>query len=100
MKSKFVFIYFSRYKPERHQILGPDLATTHFIAARGGKIRFVNNENWVTIDDITENRVPSFFVPGFVIEEIDASGMQLFYEGFDNLSEFHLILLLKWHYIW
>lgn len=32
--------------------------------------------------------MPSFFVPGFFVEEIDASGMYLCYEGFDNLSEF------------
>lgn len=74
--------------PERHQSLGPDLATTHFITARGGKIRFVNNEEWITFDDITEKKVPSFYVPGFFIEEIDASGMNLCYEGFDNLSKY------------
>ena len=73
--------------PERHKCLGPDLATTHFITARGGKIRFVNNKNWITVEDINEMKIPSFFVPGFFIEEIDASEMNLCYEGFDNLSK-------------
>lgn len=75
-----------RYMPERHKFLGPDLATTHFITARGGKIKFVNNDKWITVADIDDKTVPSFYVPGFFVEEIDASGMNLCYEGFDNLS--------------
>lgn len=75
-----------KYMPERHKALGPDLATTHFLAARGGKIKFVGNDKWMSMEDIDQQKIPSVFVHGFFVEEIDASGLNLCYEGFDNLS--------------
>lgn len=78
--------------PERHECLGPDLATTHFLTMRGGKVKFVNNDKWITYDDLKHERIPSFFVPGFLVKEIDASGTNLCYEGFSNLSKFVLCI--------
>ncbi|GIX76632.1 distal membrane-arm assembly complex protein 2 [Caerostris extrusa] len=82
-----------KYINERHKILGPDLATTHFITARYGKIKLKGNEEWLTIDDLKSGKIPPTYVPGFCVEEIDASNIVLCYEGFENLC--HLSGLKK-----
>ncbi|KFM74978.1 hypothetical protein X975_20039, partial [Stegodyphus mimosarum] len=82
-----------RYIPDRHKILGPDLAVTHFIAYRGGKIKFKGKDSWATIDHIRSGEVPCKYEPGYFVEELDASGLSICYEGFENLSD--LICLKK-----
>lgn len=66
----------------------------HFITARDGKIKFTGNDKWFTYEDIEMKEVPSFYVPGFFVEEIDASNVYLLYEGFDNLCEFSTVLIV------
>ncbi|KAJ8891483.1 hypothetical protein PR048_004011 [Dryococelus australis] len=73
------------YVPERHQILGSNLATAHFVVARGGAVRFCGSEEWVRKKEgEDEYGLPHTYVPGMLLEAVDASGMGLCYEGLDN----------------
>ncbi|GFR25394.1 distal membrane-arm assembly complex protein 2 [Trichonephila clavata] len=74
-----------KYISTRHRILGPDLATAHFIIARGGKVKFKGHEEWVTFEHLLKEKIPSSYVPGFYVEELDASNLPLCYEGFENM---------------
>ncbi|KRY00183.1 Protein disulfide-isomerase [Trichinella pseudospiralis] len=38
--------YDQRFLPERHLLLGPDLAAAHFIVHRGGAVKFFNDSRW------------------------------------------------------
>ncbi|XP_054707285.1 distal membrane-arm assembly complex protein 2-like [Uloborus diversus] len=73
------------YLPERHKILGPDLATAHFILARGGRLKFKGSNKWMTREHLLKEIVPSSYNASFRIEHIDFSGSNLCYEGFENL---------------
>jgi len=84
-----------KYLPDRHKTLGPDLATTHFITVRGGKIKFIGNDKWTTKEDVEQLRVPNIYIPGYYVEEIDASEMDILFEGFDNMCS--LVKLKKLH---
>lgn len=59
------------FTPERHGILGPDLASAHFICFRRGKVKFVGYDNW-WFDHAT---LPREFDPLYLIEKIDATGL-------------------------
>ena len=75
-----------RYVMERHRVLGPDLATAHFVIARGGAVKLVGQDDWV---EQKNNRVPlpNVFVPEMFVEAIDASNTQMMYCSFDNFGE-------------
>ncbi|XP_063234057.1 distal membrane-arm assembly complex protein 2 isoform X2 [Bacillus rossius redtenbacheri] len=76
-----------RYIPERHQILGSNLATAHFVVARGGAVRFRGSEEWVRKEEGTDDYdLPRKYVPDLVLEAVDASGTGLRYEGLDNFT--------------
>lgn len=59
------------FTPDRHGILGPDLATAHFICFRRGKVKFVGYDNW-WFDHAT---LPKQYDPLYLIEKIDATGV-------------------------
>ncbi|XP_015122841.1 distal membrane-arm assembly complex protein 2 [Diachasma alloeum] len=74
-----------RYIPERQEILGNDLALAHFILHRQGKIRRKGCKEYMVADDIVD--LPSKYEPTWFLEEIDASGTELCYEGLDNFAD-------------
>jgi len=74
-----------RYIPERHQYLGPDLATAHFIVFRGGSVKFHKGKKWVKKNEEDEYDLPDKKVEGLHLKAIDASGMNLHYVALDNL---------------
>uniref|UniRef100_A0A1B0D3R3 Uncharacterized protein n=1 Tax=Phlebotomus papatasi TaxID=29031 RepID=A0A1B0D3R3_PHLPP len=80
------------YIPERHEILGSDLAAAHFIVYRGGRVKFVGDPKWVQKDEDTdEYELPRLYDEGYKVEAIDCSRMLLYYEGLENLRcLFHL----------
>ena len=59
-----------RFIPVRHGILGPDLATGHFVTRRGGRIKFVGHSEWFTQPE----QMPNKYDEHFLIEKVDASG--------------------------
>lgn len=74
-----------KFNPSRHAILGPDLATAHFIVYRGGRIKFVGHSEWWS----DEKTLPSTYEEGFIIEKIDASSTGLLGEGITNMSNLY-----------
>ncbi|XP_071447353.1 distal membrane-arm assembly complex protein 2 [Hetaerina americana] len=86
-------IFEERFIPERHQILGGDLAAAHFIVHRGGAVRFFGNNQWVRQDENEEYDLPQFYDAAYCIEAIDASKMTIHYEGLGNILDLYKI---KW----
>ncbi|CAB3364951.1 Hypothetical predicted protein [Cloeon dipterum] len=82
-----------RYIPERHRILGPDLATAHFIVFRGGSVRFHNGKKWIKEYEDENMNLPSKFVPDVHLEAVDASNINLMYHALQN---FVFLEKLKW----
>jgi hypothetical protein len=78
-------IHEQRFIPRRHAILGPDLASAHFVTFRQGKVRFAGSDVWYTED----RKVPATFDANFKLEIIDATGCDLLYEGLDNFLNLH-----------
>lgn len=54
----------SRMIPERHLILGPDLAAAHFIVSRGGAVKFLHDDLWHKMDDKSNYILPAGKVEG------------------------------------
>lgn len=81
-----------RYIPERHQILGSDLAAAHFLVHRGAAVRFVGSSEWIKQHEDQYN-LPDRYNPDYVIEAIDVLDMKLYYEGFQNMTN---LRSLRW----
>ncbi|XP_063980497.1 distal membrane-arm assembly complex protein 2 [Diachasmimorpha longicaudata] len=73
-----------RYIAERHEILGNDLALAHFLLHRNGKIRRKGSKEYMLPDMAVD--LPCKFDPTWFLEEIDASGTEVCYEGLDNFA--------------
>jgi hypothetical protein len=74
-----------RYIPERHQILGSNLAAAHFLVHRGAAVRFVGSTEWIRRQD-DEYDLPNKYNPDYLIEAIDILDMKLYYEGLQNMT--------------
>jgi hypothetical protein len=72
--------------PERLEILGNDLAAAHFIVFRGGKVKFIGGPWTVMKDEITmTTHVPNRYDPNYLIEALDCEGVELYFEGLENV---------------
>ncbi|XP_074594087.1 distal membrane arm assembly component 2 [Brevipalpus obovatus] len=69
------------FDPIRHGTLGPDLATSHFVVYRGGKVRFKDHDKWCVL----YQSLPNSMDKKLRVVELDASLCNLAYEGLDNL---------------
>ncbi|BES93178.1 Hypothetical protein NTJ_05987 [Nesidiocoris tenuis] len=83
------------YVEERHQTLGSDLASAHFIVFRQGKIKFVGNDRWIEKEPSAKEcpDLPCRFDNSYYVEAIDASNTEIRYEGLANLVD---LQQLKW----
>ncbi|XP_032674069.1 distal membrane-arm assembly complex protein 2 [Odontomachus brunneus] len=79
--------------PERHETLGSNLATAHFIVYRGGKVKFKNSDFWVELNKDGTSNLPNKFDPYYILEMVDVNGFDLYYEGLSNLCG---LTKLKW----
>ncbi|XP_029178753.1 distal membrane-arm assembly complex protein 2 [Nylanderia fulva] len=79
--------------PERHEILGADLATAHFIVCRDGRVKFKGNTYWTEKDEKGSYDLPNQYDSRYILEAVDASDTDLYYEGLSNLCGLHK---LKW----
>lgn len=79
--------FLQQYIPERHEILGSDLAAAHFIIYRGGKVKFVGHQEWSVPSEKDPDTIflPKYYDPSYEIEKIDCSNMKLYYEGLENI---------------
>ena len=82
----------TRFIAERHKVLGPDLATAHFLVKRGARVKFINRNSWFKRDKQGHMYLPNQFVPGMHLEAIDATGLQMSYVAFDNMREYVMSL--------
>ncbi|KAH1003699.1 hypothetical protein HUJ04_003572 [Dendroctonus ponderosae] len=73
-----------RYIPDRHSILGPELACAHFIVYRGGAVKFHNDDKWIKAVN-GEYSLPNRYRTDMYLQAIDCSNTSLRYEGLDNL---------------
>jgi len=74
-----------RYIPERHEILGSDLAAAHFLVHRGAAVKFKGSSEWIKRQG-DEYDLPKKYNPDYLIEAIDILDMKLLYEGFQNMT--------------
>lgn len=75
------------YIPERNETLGNELAAAHFIVARGGAVKFHHDDKWIKADEHGNYNLPRFYTEGKVLEAIDCTDTNLYYEGLFNLEE-------------
>jgi hypothetical protein len=81
--------------PDRHRILGNDLATAHFVVHRGGRVMFQNHDEWMKQDQRGSYKLPSKFVPNMFVEKVDCSNMQIYYEGLQNFEKLRRLTYLS-----
>lgn len=77
--------YLQQFIPDRHRILGNDLAAAHFLCYRSGRVRFCGEDNWIKQNDYDEVPLPDRYVEGMFLEAIDCEGVEIYYEGLENL---------------
>lgn len=81
------------FVPERHEILGADLATAHFLIHRGGRVKFRGNSYWTEQDEKGRYQLPNSYDPSYILEAVDVNGYDMYYEGLSNLCG---LVKLKW----
>lgn len=77
--------FMQQFIPERHEILGNDLAAAHFLVHRGGSIRFLGDDKWTKKNEDDEYHLPNKYVPNIFVEAIRCDNMELYYEGLENI---------------
>lgn len=77
--------FMQQYLPERHSILGNDLAAAHFLVHRNAKVKFQDQEAWVKADKEENYILPNKYVHGLFLEAIDCEGSIIYYEGLENV---------------
>lgn len=81
-------IALQQYLPERNQILGNELAAAHFIVFKGGAVKFFNDNKWIKQHAITKDyNLPKFYEADKILQGIDCTDMNLYYEGLANLKD-------------
>ena len=76
------------YNLRRFNVLGPDLATAHFIVAHGGAVRFVDGDTWVRMPKGTKVApLPGVRNRHMKLEAVDASKTTIMYRSLDNFSK-------------
>lgn len=81
------------FDPRRHEILGANLATAHFLVYRGGRVRFRGDAHWTERNEKGRYDLPVNYDPRYILEAVDVNGFDLHYEG---LSNFCGLTKLKW----
>ena len=78
----------SSYLAERHAVLGPDLATAHFMVARGAEVKMKGQDFWVRKTDDGKVPLPNKVDKSLKLEAVDATGTEIMYESFDNFGKY------------
>ncbi|KAH8378805.1 hypothetical protein KR009_001432 [Drosophila setifemur] len=89
--------HMQQYIPERHKILGADLAAAHFILYRGGAAKFLNDSQWHRATEDGEFNLPNKFDPSYKVEALRCDNMNLYYEGLENLRSLGFLKFLSFH---
>lgn len=83
--------FMQKYIYNKNESLGPDLATAKFVLRIGGRVKFINQNDW--IDKEYLHRIPKDYDPEFVLEGVDLRGYPLYYENLKNICNLYH---LKW----
>ncbi|XP_064541144.1 distal membrane-arm assembly complex protein 2 [Drosophila montana] len=89
--------HMQQFVPERHKILGPELAAAHFVLYRGGAAKFLNDNRWHRASEDGEFNLPNKFNASFKLEALRCDNMQLYYEGLENLRCLEHLKFLSFH---
>ncbi|XP_036326563.1 distal membrane-arm assembly complex protein 2 isoform X2 [Rhagoletis pomonella] len=89
--------HMQQYIPERHEILGPELAAAHFLLYRGGAVKFLNERGWMRANEDREFNLPKKYHPAFKVEALRCDNMTLYYEGLENLRNLEELKFLSLH---
>jgi hypothetical protein len=89
--------YLQQFIPERHEILGCDLAAAHFLIFRGGKVKFVGHREWTVQSKENPEIIPLpiNYDPRYEVEAIDCENMTLYYEGLENIRRLRKLKYLS-----
>lgn len=86
-RKEFRASYLQSYIADRNKILGNELAAAHFIVHRGGAIKFYGDKDWIKADDRNNYSLPRTFDADKILQAIDCSDMELYFEGLSNLRD-------------
>lgn len=89
--------HMQQFIPERHKILGAELAAAHFILYRGGAAKFISDARWHRASEDGEFNLPNKFHPGYKLEALRCDNMQLYYEGLENVRCLEHLKFLSFH---
>ncbi|XP_033156895.1 distal membrane-arm assembly complex protein 2 [Drosophila mauritiana] len=89
--------HMQQFVPERHKILGAELAAAHFILYRGGAVKFINDTHWRRASKDGEFNLPNKFDPRYKVEALRCDNMELYYEGLENLRCLDSLKFLSFH---
>lgn len=87
--------FLQQYIPDRHKILGNDLAAAHFLVYRGGKVKIAESDKWIVQTEEDEVPLPDRYVHGMFIESIDCEGVEIYYEGLENFRRLKSLRFLS-----
>lgn len=94
-RKKQLNIAMQGFIPERHEILGNDLAAAHFIVHRGGEVKFLNESTWTKKDENDEYVLPSKYDATKKLVAIKCDNMTLYYEGLENIRRLEFLKFLS-----
>ena len=77
-------LVFYRVDGERLQQFGPDRTCAEWILRNGGRIRFVEEEEWLSDYNLLPDEKDSHL---FHVKDIDATGADLMFNGFLHLGK-------------
>lgn len=86
-KKEYREMMLQSYLPDRNRTLGNELAAAHFIVHRGGAVKFYHEDKWVKANKYQEYTLPKYYQEDKVLQAIDCTDMNLFYEGLANLRD-------------
>lgn len=84
-----------KYIEERHEILGNELATAHFLVYRDGAVKFIGDNKWIQKDSEENYELPDKYDPEILIEAIDCSDCNIIYEGLYNFKQLQAVRWLS-----
>jgi len=80
---------FTSFVAERHETLGPDLATAHFVVARRGAVKFEGSDRWISKNsgDSSHKLLPTMPSKDLRLEAVDVSDTDMMYLSLDNFGK-------------
>lgn len=79
-------IALQQYLPERHAMLGSELAAAHFLVHRGAAVKFFGDDKWIKANALNDYELPKKYQDDLYLQAIDCTDVELYYEGMVNLK--------------